>query len=305
MSTGESAVATAEAALASAVKKQDKRAEVKALQDAVKAYSDLPDTYEALKAAKALLKAQKDLADTKGQAQALLSIGEMHFAMNNLEDALQNEEEALNLYSGLGDSQAEDHVKEALSRVYNKRGDVDMAPNRAKGLAALGELGRAISSNDSTRFQSAMDRCKRMASVSDADIEAVLGEALEKDYLPVARLYKETLDMEGLLPENKGICVHKKYHYLGFRTVGGLHYGPSFQCVQHATVNADKMETYAPVVMPDGLDGWEYETNFNAGILDGIIQVPFSNSVAGYAATDADKQFRATEQAQGQGSLGY
>ena len=39
----ETAVATAEAALASALEKQDKRAEVKALQDAVKAYSKLPN----------------------------------------------------------------------------------------------------------------------------------------------------------------------------------------------------------------------------------------------------------------------
>lgn len=305
MSTGESAVITAEAALASAQKKQDKRAEVKALQDCVQAYSDLPDTYEALKAAKGLLKAQKALADTKGQAQALLSIGEMHFAMNNLEDALKNEEEALNLYSGLGDSQAEDNVKEALSRVYNKRGEVDMAPHRAKGLAALGELGRAISSNDQTRFLEAMERCKRMASVSAEDIEATLGEALEKDYLPAARLYKEALNMEGLLPETKGVVVHKRYHYLGFRTVGGLHYGPSFQCVQNAVCNAGKNECYAPVVMPDGRDGWEYETSFNAGILDGIIQAPFSHGMAPFHSADAEKSFRATEKDQGQSSLGY
>jgi tetratricopeptide (TPR) repeat protein len=293
MSTGESIVTAAEAALAAAQKKQDNRAEAKALQDCVKAYVDLPDAYEAVKAARALLKVQKTLGDTKGQAQALLSIGEMQFAMNNLEDALKHEQEALDMFRSLGDRQAQETVKEALSRVYNKRGEVDSAPNRDKGLAALGELSRAIEASDKTRFLEAMDRCKRMSSVSEADIERTLGEALEKDYLPTARLYKDTLNFEGLMPENKAIVVHKNYHYVGFRQVGGLHYGPSFKCVQGAAINIGKDQVCAPVIMPEGQEGWEYETAYNAGILDGIIQGPFSNGMAFYQHQGSERTFAA------------
>lgn len=308
MVKGEADVMTAEAALSSAQKKQDKKAEVKALQDCVKAYADLPDAYEALKAAKALYKAQKALSDTKGQAQALLSIGEMHFAMNNLEDALKNQQEALEIFKEVGDKQAQETVKEALSRVYNKRGEVDNAPNRDKGIAALGELTRAIEACDKTRFLEAMNRCKRMGSVSDEDIEEKLGEALEKDYLPTARLYKETLNFEGLLPENKATVVHKRYHYMGFRMVGGLHYGPSFQCVQNAVCSKD--EAMAPVVIPDCQEGWEFEVQYNAGILDGMIQGSFSQGMQQYQINDANKTFAAAAAAsnggyEGQGAIGY
>lgn len=300
MSTGESAVMIAEAALQAATKSQDKRAEVKALQECVKAYSDLPDTFEAMKAAKSLHRAQKALGDAKGQAQALLTIGEMHFAQNNLEDALKHEEEALHLFKGLGDDVSQEAVKEALSRVYNKRGQVDLAPNRSKGIAALSELTRAIEAKDRTRFQEAMERCKRMSSVSDEDIEQKLGEALENDYLPAARLFKESLDMEGLLPETKATVVHNRYHYLGFRMFGGLHYGPSFQTVKHVAANFGKDEMYYPVMIPDTQEGWEFEVAYNAGVLDGIIQGPFSAGMAGYHASEASKSFASTAESQGQ-----
>lgn len=292
MSTGEAAVTSAEAALASAQKQQDKRAEVRALQECIRAYADLPDTFEGLKAAKQLLKLQKTLGDTKGQAQALLTIGELHFAMNNLEDALKHEEEALNIFSGLGDLQSQESVKEALSKVYNKQGQVELAPNRSKGLAALAELSRAIEANDNTRFKEAMDRCKRMSAVSDKDIEDKLAEALDKDYIPAARLFKEVLDMDGLLPENKATFVHNRWHYMGFRTMGGLHYGPAYQTVQMGFVNADKDEMYYPVQVPEGQEGWEYEVAYNAGVLDGIIQGPFSCGVMPFAVDDTEKTFK-------------
>jgi len=289
---------TAEAALSSALKKQDKRAEVKALQECVKAYSDVPDAFEALKSAKALLKAQKALADSKGQAQALLTIGEMHFAMNNLEDALKNEEEALELFRVIGDNAAQEAVKEALSRVQNKRGQIELAPNRSKGLAALGELSRSIEAKDPTRFRESMDRCKRMPSVSDEDIEEKLGEALEKDYLPTARLYKEVLDMDGLLPETKASVVHNRYHYMGFRMFGGLHYGPAFQTVKLAGCNLGKDEIYYPVEVPEGQEGWEFEVAYNAGILDGTIQGPFSAGLTQWQTEGSKKTFNDTYRSQ-------
>lgn len=291
MSTGESRVTTAEAALASAKRKQDKAAEVMALQDCIKAYIDLPDSFEALKAAKAMWKLQKDLGDTKGQAQALLKIGEMHFALNNLEDALKNEQEALELFKTVGDNASQETAKEALSLVHNKLGQVDLAPNRSKGLAALSELTRAIEAKDPTRFQEAMSRCKRMSSVSDADIEEKLAEALESDYLPTAKLFKDCLDMDGLLPEAKGIVVDKKYHYYFFRTNGGLHYGPAFQCVQGATVNFGQDEIMAPVVIPETQETWEFEVAYNAGLLDGFIQVPFSGGLMEHVVDQTNKEF--------------
>lgn len=276
MSTGESAVTTAEAALASAQSKQDKKAEVQALQDCIRAYTALPDSFEALKAAKQLLKVQKSLGDTNGQAQALLTMGEMHFAMNNLQDALKHEEEALDIFTTLGDRQAQESVKEALSKVYNKQGQVEMAPNRSKGLAALAELTRAIESKDGVRFNESMERCKRMSSVSDEDIEEKLGEALENDYMPTARLFKDVLDMPGLLPETQAVMVPHRWHYMGFRLYGGLHYGPSFQSTQGVAVNVQQDEIYYPVQVPDGQEGWEYEVAYNSGVLDGVIQGPFS-----------------------------
>jgi tetratricopeptide (TPR) repeat protein len=292
MSTGEAAVTSAENALASAQRQQDKRAEAKALQECIRAYAELPDTFEGLKAAKELLKVQKQLGDTKGQAQALLTIGELHFSMNNLEDALKHEEEALDIFSSVGDLQSQESVKEALSQVYNKQGQVELAPNRSKGLAALSELGRAIEANDKTRFGEAMERCKRMSSVSDKDIEDKLAEALEKDYLPAARLFKDVLDMEGLLPENKATFVHNRWHYMGFRTMGGLHYGPAFKTVQFASVNIQKDELYYPVQVPDGQEGWEYEVAYNAGVLDGIIQGPFSGGICGFSMANTEETYK-------------
>lgn len=292
MATGEAAVTAAESALAAAQHKKDKTAEARALQQCIRAYSDLPDAMEALKAAKNLHKVQKSLNDTKGQAQALLTIGEMHFALNNLQDALQNEEEALNLFQSIGDNDSQESAKEAISKVYNKQGQVDLSPNRSKGLAALGELTRAIEANDKVRFGSAMDRCKRMSAVSDEDIEEKLGEALEKDYLTAARLFTEVLEMPGLLPETKAHFVHNRYHYMGFRTFGGLHYGPSFKTVQFSTVNVPRDELYYPVEVPDGQEGWEYEVAYNAGVLDGTIQGPFSAGVLGFQEQANEKHFR-------------
>lgn len=297
MATGEAAVTAAESALAAATQKQDKQAEVRALRQCIAAYSDLPDAMEALNAAKKLHKVQKSLNDTKGQAQALLTIGEMHFALNNLQDALQNEEEALNLFQTIGDNDSQESVREALSKVFNKQGKVDLAPNRSKGLAALGELARAIEANDKVRFETAMDRCKRMPQVSDEDIEEKLGEALEKDYLTAARLFTEVLDMPGLLPETKAQFVHNRYHYMGFRVMGGLHYGPAFKTVQFAAVNVPRDELYYPVEVPDGQEGWEYEVAYNAGVLDGVIQGPFSAGVLPFQAGANEKHFREGYQA--------
>lgn len=301
MATGEAAVTSAEAALASAQRQQDKKAEVKALQECIRAYSDLPDTFEALKAAKQLLRVQKSLGDTKGQAQALLTIGEMHFTMNNLQDALQHEEEALNLFQSIGDNQSQENAKEALSKVYNKQGNVEEAPNRSKGLAALSELTRAIEANDKTRFAESMERCKRMSSVSDKDIEDKLGEALENDYLAAARLFKDVLDMEGLLPETKAMFIHNRFHYMGFRVYGGLHYGPSFKTVQWGAMNVPKDELYYPVQVPDGQEGWEYEVAYNAGVLDGVIQGPFSGGMLPFQMKENDAHYKKAAEMQ----LGY
>jgi len=264
---------------------------VKALQDCIRAYADLPDAFEALKMAKTLMMRQLSLGDTKGQAQALLTMGEMHFAMNNLEDALEHQEEALEIFKSIGDHQSLESAKEALSKVYNKQGRVELAPNRSKGVAALGELMRAIELKDGARFSEAMERCKRMSSVSDEDIEEKLGEALEKDYIPTAKLYTDCLDMQGLLPECQAKLIHNRFHYYGFRMAGGLHYGPSFQTTRGVAVNVQADELYYPVVVPEGQEGWEYEVSYNAGVLDGIIQGPFSAGMMEFAAGNQAKAF--------------
>jgi len=294
MPTGEASVVSAEAALASARKSKDKKAEAKALQDCYHAYAGLPDTYEALTAAKALLKVQQALGDTKGQAHALLYVGEMSFLMDNLEDAIKHEQEALDLFQGLGDKAAQETAKDALDRVHNKRGDVESAPNRAKGIAALGELTRSIEVDDKTRFREAMNRCKRMGSVSQQDIEDRLCKALEKDYVTAARLFKEVLELPGLMPECKATRADNKFHYMGFRQFGGLHYGPAFQCVQVVWLNPIADQAMTPVVIPEGQEQWEYEVSYNAGILDGAIQGAFSVSVMGQAADLANRTFAET-----------
>lgn len=296
--------------MSSAIATQDSDAET--LERLVKVYRDMPDSYEALKAAKALLAKQKSSKNVKGQANALLMLGEIHFTMNNLEDALTIEQEALAIFKSLDDRESQESVKEALSAVYSKRGDVSAAPNRDKGLAALGELVRAIEAADKTRFSEAMERCRRMNSVSEADIDEKLGEALENNYLPAARLFKEVLNFEGLMPETKGICVPNRFHYMGFRTQGGLHYGPTFKCVQGVVINQGQDEVYSPINLTPGLpdiyksggdalgqgaqchDGWEYEIAYHPAVLDAIVQMPMSNAMVGHAVHESSRCFAKT-----------
>jgi len=300
--------------MSSAIATQDNDAET--LERLVKVYRDAPDSYEALKAAKALLAKQKSSKNVKGQANALLMLGEIHFTMNNLEDALKTEEEALAIFKSLGDRESQESVKEALSAVYTKRGDVSSAPNRDKGLAALGELARAIEAEDKTRFSEAMERCRRMNSVSEEDIEEKLGEALENNYLPAARLFKEVLHFEDLMPETKGLYVDKRFHYMGFRTQGGLHYGPTFKCVQGAVINRGGDEVYSPITFSDQLpdvykssggeaaggsqchDSWEHEVAYHPAVLDAIVQMTFSLGMTGEAHNESNRCFAKTFQEQ-------
>lgn len=291
MPTGEASVVLAEAALTSARKSKDKKAEAKALQDCFYAHAALPDAHEALTAAKALLKVQQALGDRSGQAHALLHVGEMSFLMDNLEDAIKYEQEALELFQGLSDKEGQETAKDALDRAHKKRGDVESAPNRAKGIAALGELTRSIEADDKTRFREAMNRCKRMGSVSQQDIEDRLCQALEKDYVSAARLFKEVLELPGLMPECKAVFVDKKFAYWGFRNFGGLHYGPAFQCTQGVWCNPIADQTMTPIVIPEGQAQWEYEVSYNSGILDGAIQAPFSCGFMKPAADLADRTF--------------
>jgi len=289
-------VSAAEAACMAAQKSQDKTAEVKALQDLIKAYQALPDQYEAVRAAQNLLKLHKASSDTKGQAQTLLNISEMQLSMNNLQDAKKSGQEAMDLFKAVREDVGQEKSREVLSWAYNKLGQVEIAPNRAKGLAALSELSRALEASDKTRFYAAMDRCKRMSSVSEADIEEKLGEALEKDYMPTAKLFKECLDIDGLLPQAKGIMVSDRYHYMAFRTTGGLQYGPAFQCVRGVCVNESQDAVMAPVIIPDDRESWEHETAFHAGLLDGIIQVPFSAGLAHVQISESNKAFAAARE---------
>jgi len=234
--------------------------------------------------------------DTKGQAQALLNISEMQLTMNCLQESKKAGQEAMDLFKAIRDDAGQEKSREALSWTYNKLGQVELAPNRAKGLAALSELSRALEASDKTRFYAAMDRCKRMSSVSETDIEEKLGEALEKDYLPTAKLFKECLDMDGLMPEAKGIMVSERYHYMAFRTTGGLQYGPAFQCVRGVCVNESQDAVMAPVIIPEARESWEHETAFHAGLLDGVIQVPFSSGLAHVQISESNKAFAAARE---------
>jgi len=291
MSSPEAAVQSAESALAAARKSKDTAAKATALLECYHSYVALPDAFEALKTAKELQKVQEVLGDSKGQAQALLYTGEMNFLLDNLEDALKAEQEALEMFQRLGDRTAQASARDALDQVHKKLGSVESAPNRDKGLAALGELSRAIEANDRTRFSEAMNRCKRMNSVSQQDIEQRLCEAMEKDYVSAARLFKEVLELDGLMPECKATFADKKFAYWGFRTYGGLWYGPAFQCTNGVALNLTQDQCMGAVVIPEGQEAWEHELAYNSGILDGAIQQPFSAGMMQMHSDLANKTF--------------
>lgn len=298
MSKTEAAAVAAADKLKAAQKAGDKKAEVVARQECINAYKELPDYYSALKCAKELLQLCKSMDDTKGQAAAMLAIGEMHYVMDNLQDALKHEEEAFSLFTKVGDRVGQDSAKEALDRVFNKTGKIEDAPNRQKGLAALAEMKRAIDTGDNTRFNEAIERCKRMDSVSDADIEDALSEQLESNYFKAAKMYKDVLQFENLLPEAKAVNVSDRIHYMAFRTSGGLHYGPAFQYVKTVTTCPTQRINMAPIVINEDREAWEHSVAYNHGIIDGMLQVPMSAGLVAW-------QNQLSEKARKGESMGY
>jgi tetratricopeptide (TPR) repeat protein len=273
MVSGETIVEKAEAALHRARQNDDKNDEVRALDSCVKAYLELSDTYEAVKFANEALKLQRALGDTKAEAQSLLQIGEMYFTMNDLQQALNFEEDALRMFTTLADKPGKDAASAALTRVHMARGHPESAPHRSKGLAALDELMRTVKAKDVTKFHVLMARLEKNHAVSKEDIADALGRVLEEDYMPTAQFYKETLDMQDLVPSSKAVEMPKKAMYFHIRAHGGLMYGPAFRFSNNAHANVADEEGYCALQISDDRDQWESELAYNHGLLDGSIQL--------------------------------
>lgn len=280
----EEAVSKALEAVSLCKKAKDKKGESEALDAGVAAYMALPDVYEAIMLAKASLRAKKALADTAGEGAITLQLAEMQFTMKNNTEALKYAENAMACFTSLKDHSGKANCNELMSSIYCALGEPSKAPNRAEALRMLDQMKRAIANNDSARFHKTMDALKTMGAVTQEDIDNSLGEQLSGNYMPTAKFLKDNLDMDELVPKTNGICVPKRIHYFGFRSVGGLGYGPAFRFTNSVTCKPTHGDPFAMwgatcLEVADDRESWEHEVAYNHGILDGLIQQGMSNSM--------------------------
>jgi tetratricopeptide (TPR) repeat protein len=266
------ALAQAKEASKLAISAGDRKVQADTLDTLYQIHISKGDSARAMAVVKERVAILQNLTDKRALASALNSLSRLQLERGLDEAAAKTADEATILLEELGDIEGGKVAKQTLSKALVQVGREDEAPNRSKALTCLSRLANAAERRDVDAFNHAMSDLTETGGYNDKDIRGYLLPVMEKDHAGVTKFL--SLFAPAVADKSVGTAIHimtKQNFYMGHR-LGGLQYGPRFQCVRSARVEGDPNRGIAAMQASSLCEMWELSTGYHAGILDGSLQ---------------------------------
>jgi len=268
-------LATSEAKLSARMfgKESNKKGIAATCKTLYEVYLSQGDKQKALMNLKERANVLRGLGEKKELAEALTLLSGMQLEKGLKDAAKSAAEEAAGLLEALGDKAGEKQANKVLSQALVLSGKVDEAPNRTQALVYLRLLGSALERKSEKDFKKALYELSECGGYKEKEVEEALAPIIERDQQAV-KFLKEL----GVKIGDKGELLvaefTKRWFYINFR-LGGIQYGPRFQCVRafRKEKNPENEYNALATLKPSSLaDQWEIEMGYHLGILDGSLQ---------------------------------
>lgn len=273
-------------------KKSDyKEGQAAAMQIIIGIRQNIGDDKEALRTAKEALKIVRTLDDNRNLARLLLKVAELHFATGNITEATAASKEALSFFDAGGLIRGREDVKRLQSKMLAQRGQVAEAPNRSDASLALEDLASAVEGRQAGAFKDALKRLSDSEAFTEQDVENALAPVFASDQKGAMDFLKENEYTLAGGSSMKFRSAEKNQFYVNFR-LGGLGYGPKFQCPRAWGRQWGRHETLlghsvAALKIHEDSEDWEQKLPFHPGICDGALQ---SGSAGALGDPDLDQR---------------
>eukprot|EP00930_Biecheleria_cincta_P021164 TRINITY_DN15742_c0_g1_i1.p1 TRINITY_DN15742_c0_g1~~TRINITY_DN15742_c0_g1_i1.p1 ORF type:complete len:402 (-),score=105.40 TRINITY_DN15742_c0_g1_i1:95-1180(-) len=219
----------------------------------------------------------RELGDKAGEAKALQGLASLKLRGGKSKEGLSFAQQAMGMCQELGDKTGEENCQRMVNRGYAESGQMEKAPSRALALTALEALATSVENKDRQGWSNAVAELNKSSAYTAEDVQQIFGDALKKDRRAAAAFLQSMgIRTTGQAPELVIKEVTKVFSYIGFR-VGGLGYGPRFQCMNptHALMTEGDMNSIHAVCclkISEEADDWERELQYHPGVLDGMLQ---------------------------------
>jgi len=235
-------------------------------------------------AAKALLAAKErvSLLDSIGseeetglraRADALSILADLQLKRGMKEASKATAEKMAAICEKLGDKERQALANKCISTVLVQSGKADQAPNRIKALAALQRCMGAVERRASDDFKKWWYEVEDLGGVDRRDVEKELSKLREHGDPQGIDNFLREVDFP-YVEKATGQVIHeftRRHFYINFR-VGGIQYGPRFQCVTGYRVGDEGGKALAHLRPCSQSDAWELQIGYHTGILDGTLQ---------------------------------
>jgi len=235
-------------------------------------YTAKGDKAKALGAIKERVAALQKLTDKKELASALTLLSNVQLERGLKDAATKSADEAAALLAQLGDKEGEQIAKQSLSRALVQAGRGDEAPNRSRALAALARLASAVERRSADDFNRALQDLQDSGGYSEKELKEKLSPLLESDREGVTKFLQSV--NSPLVDKKTGQLIHsftKQNFYVAHR-LGGIQYGPRFQCVRSFRAEGSLPRALTALKPCDESEAWETAICYHAGLLDGSLQ---------------------------------
>jgi hypothetical protein len=243
------------------------------------AYIAAGDTAKALFAAKERVVALEAIGSQEESTlqaliDALSTLANMQLKRGMKDASRVNAEKMASLCKKLGNKEKEALANKSISMALVQSGKADQAPNRLKAVAALECAMAAAERTSESDFKKWWYEMEELGGVSATDIKKALEKIREHGGGPPG--------MDSFLREvgfpyiekTSSHVIHaftRRQFYVNFR-VGGIQYGPRYQCVVPYRLGDAGGKSIATLQPSSECDVWEYQLGYHTGILDGCLQ---------------------------------
>jgi len=272
------AISTAKDAMRLAAGFRDKTLAASVQDSLCQAFQSQGDAAKALLAAKervSLLEAARseDESHLRTTADALSTLADLQQKRGMKEASKATAEKMAAICEKIGDKDKLALANKSISMALVQSGKADQAPNRIKALAALQRAMGAVERSSHDDFKKWWYEVEDLGGVDRRDVEKELSKMREHgDGVSIDNFLRE-VDFP-YVEKVSGQVIHgftRRHFYINFR-VGGIQYGPRFQCVTGYRVGDEGGKALAHLKPCSHSDAWELQIGYHTGILDGTLQ---------------------------------
>lgn len=253
----------------------DKRGQAQVLQMISDAQILRGESGSALETINETIELQQELGDKLGEARALQLQASVKVTLGRGKEALTAAEQAVTVFRQCGDRKGEADAMRTINRAFVQIGQLDTAPGRPQALEALQVLETSIERKDKKAWEAALQQLEENGAYTPKDIERAVAQAVQKDRQVAASFLRDQgISTPGVVPQLVVREQNKKIAYIGHR-MGGLQYGPSFQCAQNYCKQSPSSgipDALSVLQVSHEADDWERDLAYHPGCLDGMLQ---------------------------------